>query len=112
MKFEFSRQIFFEKYSCIKFHENCPVGAELFHADGRKDRRTYRHDDAKRASNMPPKPSVCYLSCKQNSAELLRASGDGVRVGRLLCSGVWVPVGIAWKGVACRYDSVVNILLF
>jgi len=28
----FSRQIF-EKYSCIKFHENLSTGAELFHAD-------------------------------------------------------------------------------
>jgi len=32
MKFEFS-QIFFEKYSDIKFHENPAVGADLFHAD-------------------------------------------------------------------------------
>ena len=38
--FDFSRQIF-EKYSNIRFHENRPVGAELFHAgrwtDGRVD---------------------------------------------------------------------------
>jgi len=33
MKREFSPQIF-EKYSNIKFHENSPVGIELFHADG------------------------------------------------------------------------------
>ena len=31
-----------------------------------------------------------------------------MRAGRLLCSGVWVPVGIAWKGVACRYDNSVK----
>jgi hypothetical protein len=41
MKLEFSRQIF-ENYSNIKFHENPPMGAELFHADGRTD----RHDEA------------------------------------------------------------------
>jgi len=34
MKPEFSRQIF-EKLSNIKFHKIRPVGAELFHADGR-----------------------------------------------------------------------------
>jgi len=36
MKLEFSWEIF-EKYSKIKFHENLPVGAELFHEDGRTD---------------------------------------------------------------------------
>jgi len=36
MKLEFSGQIF-EKYWNVKFHENLPVGAELFHADGRTD---------------------------------------------------------------------------
>jgi len=39
MKLEFSRQSF-EEYSNIKFHENPPVRAELFHADRRTDRRT------------------------------------------------------------------------
>ena len=34
MKPEFSRQIF-EKYFDVKFYEIPPVGAELFHADGR-----------------------------------------------------------------------------
>jgi hypothetical protein len=37
MKLEFSKQVS-EKYSNIKFHENRPVGAELFHAD--------RHEEA------------------------------------------------------------------
>ena len=36
MKLEFSRQIF-EKYSNINFHENRPVGIELFHAGGSRD---------------------------------------------------------------------------
>jgi hypothetical protein len=36
MKLEFSRQIF-EKGSYIKFHQNRPVGAELFHEGGPKD---------------------------------------------------------------------------
>jgi hypothetical protein len=31
MKFEFARQ-FFEKFSNINIHENCTVGAELFHS--------------------------------------------------------------------------------
>jgi hypothetical protein len=36
MKLDFSWQIF-EKYSNIKFHENCSVGAELLHSDGQTD---------------------------------------------------------------------------
>jgi hypothetical protein len=32
MKHEFSQQIF-EKYSDIKFRENCSLGAELLHVD-------------------------------------------------------------------------------
>jgi hypothetical protein len=32
MKLEFSEKNF-RKYSKIKFHENCPVGAKLFHVD-------------------------------------------------------------------------------
>jgi hypothetical protein len=36
MKFEFYRQIF-EKYSNIPVHENPPVAAQLFHADGQTD---------------------------------------------------------------------------
>jgi hypothetical protein len=38
MELEFSLQIF-EKYS-KKFMKICPVGAELFHAEGRMDGRT------------------------------------------------------------------------
>ena len=41
MKFEMSRHTF-EKYSDIKFNENPPVGAKLFHAD----HQTVRHDAA------------------------------------------------------------------
>ena len=41
MKDEFSRQTF-EKYSYTKFHEIRPVGAELFRAEGQKDRQTDR----------------------------------------------------------------------
>jgi len=37
MILELSRQIL-EKYSNIKFQEALPMGAELFHADGRMDR--------------------------------------------------------------------------
>ena len=40
MKFDFSLQ-FFEKYSIQSFMKIRPVGAELFHADGRMD----RHDE-------------------------------------------------------------------
>ena len=40
-KLEFSRQIF-EKYWNINFNEDLAVGAELCHADGRKDRQ---HDE-------------------------------------------------------------------
>jgi hypothetical protein len=29
----------------IKFHENPSSGAELYHTDGRKDRRIVRHDE-------------------------------------------------------------------
>jgi hypothetical protein len=36
---EFSRQTL-EKYSNIKFPEIRPVGAELFHGNGRTDRQT------------------------------------------------------------------------
>jgi len=39
MKLECSRQIF-EISSNTKFHEICPVGAELFHSDGRTDMTT------------------------------------------------------------------------
>jgi len=42
--------------------------------------------------------TVASCHCKEKSAELLRASGDDVRARRLLCSGVWVLVGIALKG--------------
>jgi len=43
MKIEFFRHSF-EKYSNIKFHENPPLGAELFLADRRRD----RHDEVSR----------------------------------------------------------------
>jgi len=39
MKLEFPRQIF-DKYSKPNFIKICPVGAELFHADGRSDGQT------------------------------------------------------------------------
>ena len=39
MKLGLSQQIF-EKYSKHQFHENPSCGGELFHADGRTDRRT------------------------------------------------------------------------
>jgi hypothetical protein len=39
MKLVFSQQIF-EKSSNIKLYVNCPVGPELFHADGWTDRQT------------------------------------------------------------------------
>jgi hypothetical protein len=44
-EFELSRQIF-EKYSNIKFRKIHPAGNELFHAGGRTDRQTDRHDEA------------------------------------------------------------------
>ena len=37
MKSEFSLQIL-KKFSNIIFHKTSPLGAELFHADGRTDR--------------------------------------------------------------------------
>jgi len=46
MQIEFSRQIF-EKYFNIKFHENSPNGAELFHVEGQTERRTNIHDEDK-----------------------------------------------------------------
>jgi len=42
MKLELPGQIF-EKYSIIKFHWNSPVGAEMFPADRRTDRQTWRN---------------------------------------------------------------------
>jgi hypothetical protein len=36
MKLEFSQENY-KKYLNIKFHENCPVGAELLHADRQTD---------------------------------------------------------------------------
>jgi len=39
MKLEFFGRIF-EKHSNIKFHENPSLGAELFYAYGRTERRT------------------------------------------------------------------------
>jgi hypothetical protein len=45
MKAEFSPQIF-EKSSNINFIKMHPVVAELFHSDGRTDRRTDRHDES------------------------------------------------------------------
>jgi hypothetical protein len=45
MNLDFFRQMF-EKYSNIKFYENPQLGAELFHADGRADGQTNRHNTA------------------------------------------------------------------
>jgi len=45
MKLEISRQ-FFEKYINVKFMENRPLGAKLFHADRREDGLTDGHDEA------------------------------------------------------------------
>jgi len=45
MNLEFSRQIL-EKYTNTKFHENPSIGTELFHAEGRTDRQTDRHNKA------------------------------------------------------------------
>jgi len=45
MYLDFFRQIF-KKYSNIKFHENPPLGAELFHSDGWADGQTNRHNTA------------------------------------------------------------------
>ena len=42
MKLEISRQIFEEKAQISSFIKIRPVGAELFHADGRRD----KHDEA------------------------------------------------------------------
>jgi len=46
VKLEFSREIFKQKFSNIKFHENPPSGGRviLFYAE---KRRTDTHDDAK-----------------------------------------------------------------
>jgi hypothetical protein len=47
MKFGFSGQNFEEKNETSNLSKIRPVGAELFHADGRRtDRRTDRHDEA------------------------------------------------------------------
>ena len=51
MKLELSEQIF-EKYTNIKFHEIRPVGAELFHADGRSNVTKF--------SNAPMSRTVFY----------------------------------------------------
>ena len=40
MKLEFSRHIFEKNIQISNFMKICPVGAELFHADGRTDRQT------------------------------------------------------------------------
>ena len=39
MKFEFSQQIFGKKAQISSLMKTCHVGVELFHADGRTDRR-------------------------------------------------------------------------
>jgi len=57
MELEFSRQIF-EKYSNIKFHENCPVAAELLHGDRRTEGRTDGQTD--RGTDMT-KPIDAFL---------------------------------------------------
>ena len=40
MKLEYCRQIFEKNFQVPNFMEICPVGAELFHADGRTDTQT------------------------------------------------------------------------
>ena len=46
MQFEYFGQIF-EKYSCIKFYENAPIGgAEFSHADGQTHIQTDKHNEA------------------------------------------------------------------
>jgi hypothetical protein len=49
MKLEFSRQIF-DEYANTKFHEDLPVGAELFM---RADGQTYRHEAFRDVANAP-----------------------------------------------------------
>jgi len=39
MKLEFSQQIFSKNIQILKFMKICPVGAVLFHAEERTDRR-------------------------------------------------------------------------
>jgi hypothetical protein len=45
MKLEFSQQIL-KTTQMLNYMKICPVVAELFHADGRADRRTERRDEA------------------------------------------------------------------
>ena len=54
IKLEASRQILV-KYSNIKFHENCPVEAELFHTyrNGRTDRHDEGHNHFSQFANVP-----------------------------------------------------------
>ena len=60
MKFEFSWQIF-KKYTNVKFHKICPVGAE-FHVDGWTD----RHDETITFCNSANTPKNCsYLKHSQ-----------------------------------------------
>jgi hypothetical protein len=60
MKLELSRQIL-EKYSNFKTIR--PVGAELFHADGRTDGRTDKHDEANSRFSQ-----FCESALKMNSS--------------------------------------------
>jgi hypothetical protein len=75
MKLEFSRRIF-EKYSNIKFRENLPVAAELFHVDRQNDRLTQEKKNmaklivAFRDFANGPKNAIC----GQSTEFLLRQS--------------------------------------
>jgi len=87
MNLEFSGQIF-EKYSNIKFHENLPMGAELFHAeDGRTDMTKLivafrKFSNASKKLVWVRRPSVVVVdnvTCKSG-------------VGRLACNA-WLKYG-------------------
>jgi len=65
MKLEFSPQIF-EKSSNMKFHENCPVGAELLHADMQTRRRKF----CERAVKTRTVPSLFHTSIFRHFTDL------------------------------------------
>jgi hypothetical protein len=61
MKLEFSRQIFEKMSNLMKIR---PVGADLFHADGRTDRQTGIHDEAKAGDTLSSRHvSSCDVTC-------------------------------------------------
>jgi hypothetical protein len=70
----------FRKYSNIKFHEKRSRGAELFHADGRKD----RHDEANgRFSKFSkaPKIQLCAPYLEKNSSHIKQEACQIFRAG-------------------------------